>query len=223
MAKPVTVITWNTGAANRVTPSAGEQIAGYAINAVPTSGNFNWFMFWIGEWLTWLNSLFGSDGTYTPASGAHIVLAAGGTFKHGLRTLSLHPSLGNAENSSLAWSLMGSGVNGVNLTWQVPIPLEAGKRVIAVRWRVKDNATGPTKIYVAGGAGTDGGSATAFMGAPVLSAGTGATQTITLAPSVVGGDVLVAGTSYSITFSPDTTIPLDNLQAYVLQIDYDQP
>ncbi len=37
MAKPVTVITWNTGAANRVTPSAGEQIAGYAINAVPTN------------------------------------------------------------------------------------------------------------------------------------------------------------------------------------------
>ncbi len=223
MAKPVTVITWNTGAANRVTPSAGEQIAGYAINAVPTSGNFNWFLFWIGEWLTWLNSLFGSDGTYTPASGAHIVLAGTGKFKHGTRTLTLAPNMGSPETSSIVYSLMNGGVNGVDLQWQLAIPLEAGKRVTAIRCKVKDHATGPTKWSLLGMKSTNGAAVGSFTGAAVLSSGAGTTQTITLTPTTLGGEVLVAGNTYDVQFSPDTFIPSDNIQIYQTEIDYDQP
>lgn len=42
---------WNTGGANRVTPSGAKQALGWAASESPSSAFFNWFMFFTGEYI----------------------------------------------------------------------------------------------------------------------------------------------------------------------------
>ena len=64
MSKPSTIPTWNTGGANRSTPSGGKISTGWALNEQPASSYFNFLMNLYGVWLTWLDSvIIAGDGT----------------------------------------------------------------------------------------------------------------------------------------------------------------
>lgn len=62
--KPGTLPTWNTGGANRTTPSGGQQVAGFATGDQVPSGWLNWFLYWAFTWIQYL-----SDGAFTATSG----------------------------------------------------------------------------------------------------------------------------------------------------------
>ncbi len=63
MAKPSKIPTWatvedtdpTTGKLNRVEPSAGIKQTGFTYNEKPPRQYFNWLLWLIGEWLTWIN------------------------------------------------------------------------------------------------------------------------------------------------------------------------
>jgi hypothetical protein len=56
VAKPNKLLEWNSSGTNRVEPSAGLKSTGYPLEHEPTSGNFNWLLFQIDLWLTWLSN-----------------------------------------------------------------------------------------------------------------------------------------------------------------------
>lgn len=62
--KPATIPTWNTGGANRSTPSAGQQVAGFSTGDQVPSGWLNWFLYWAFAWVQYL-----SDGAFSATSG----------------------------------------------------------------------------------------------------------------------------------------------------------
>lgn len=65
--KPATVPTWNTGGANRTTPSGGQQVTGFATGDQVPSGWMNWFLYWAFAWIQYL-----SDGAFTSSTGVAI-------------------------------------------------------------------------------------------------------------------------------------------------------
>jgi hypothetical protein len=42
---------WNTGGANRVAPTTGKQALGWTLEEEPPSATFNWWMFYVGEYV----------------------------------------------------------------------------------------------------------------------------------------------------------------------------
>lgn len=68
--KPTPVVRprWNTGGANRVTPSSGKIALGWEANEAPSSSFFNWWKFEVGEIAAWV-----LDGSSAGAANAHIV------------------------------------------------------------------------------------------------------------------------------------------------------
>jgi hypothetical protein len=67
--------------------------------------------------------------------------------------------------------------------WRVPITF--GRRLVAIRAVVQDNATGPTKWNMQLGELIDTAGSVAMIGSSVLSTGAGTRQTIALAPNLI--------------------------------------
>ena len=65
---PAVVPEWNTGAANRSTPSGGKIVLGWEAEEAPSSSTFNWWMFTSGEILAWV-----LDGSSAGEEDAHLV------------------------------------------------------------------------------------------------------------------------------------------------------
>jgi hypothetical protein len=65
---PAVVPEWNTGAANRSTPSGGKIALGWEAEESPSSSTFNWWMFTSGEILAWV-----LDGSNAGEEDAHLV------------------------------------------------------------------------------------------------------------------------------------------------------
>jgi hypothetical protein len=154
----------------------------------------------------------------TAAANQHVTVSGNGLFKHGLVTLRLPALNGLPLNSSDTWTQDAGGVKGTPLfSWTIPITLPDGKRILNLRVRVKDNATGPTKLTFISTKAVDG-SETGFGGAAVVSAGTGAYQT--LIKSAVN-ETLAAGTNYYVNVFTSTGSALGSFAW--LEVDYDQP
>jgi hypothetical protein len=71
--------------------------------------------------------------------------------KHGLRTLVLPVSIGTTPQNGQNFTNLAAGSvvgSGGPLLWVMPIPLDVGKRILAVRARIVDS-TGPTTIRMA--------------------------------------------------------------------------
>jgi hypothetical protein len=137
--------------------------------------------------------------------------------RHGLITIRIPASLGTPQSNAVAWSFDAGGVAGTPFPqWTVPIPVVQGDRIVAVRARMQDSATGPTKLSLITTKSVDT-TETGFGGSAVLSAGTGAWQTLT--KSAVN-ETVVAGTSYYATLLLNTGTAACHLQWIEVDIDH---
>lgn len=214
MAKPTDLPTWNTGGSNRSEPDAGLKASGYPVDAVPTSGNWNWLFFTIYSWILWLNALFASDGSYTPASGAHVVLTGTSRVKHPTMTMTLGPNswIGLAGNT---WggSSNTSGTNGISLA--LDLPMIVGKHITAVRVSILDESgtTQTATLNKVGGVGTATQIATSSA-----SAGTGVAQTLSMTALDVD---IEAGFVYTVKVNRTTGSGTD-IYAGKVEVDFDE-
>ncbi len=214
MAKPTDLPAWNTGGANRSEPSSGLKASGYATNAVPTSGNWNWLFFTIYSWILWLNGLFASDGSYTPADGAHVVLTGASRVKHPTMTMTLGGNgwrglAGNADGGSSNTS----GVQGISLGYD--LPMIVGKHITEIRVSILDlsGTTQTVTLNKVGGVGT-----ATQLAASSASAGTGVAQTLSM--SALDVDI-EAGFCYTLKCNRTTGSGTD-IYAGKVEVDFDE-
>lgn len=173
---------------------------------------------------TTLGSTLGVTGLITATAGLtaaanqHVTVSGTGVFKHGTKTLSLP-----MQAQTIAGSPGPTGQNnlvafaGANTCMSAQIPLPVGARILAVRVRIQDSATGPTKAAIKLMSSVDSGAAVTIA-TSAQSAGSGAYQTLVLSGLT---QVLASLTSYWVAIGTATgtnTITLNNLE-----VDYDQP
>lgn len=119
--------------------------------------------------------------------------------------------------------VFGSGVTNWRFatfsagTYTVPIQLPNGSRIVAVRLRFQDNATGPTKLTVGLQSVVDGGAPTTIATSAV-SAGSGANQTLAATGIAT---VIASGTNYNAVAT--ITTGAANCTLYWFEVDYDRP
>ena len=63
--KPSTLPEWNTGGANRTTPSPTRKVLGWLLGERPAGSYFNFLFYWIFKWIEYLK-----DGAF---SGNHSI------------------------------------------------------------------------------------------------------------------------------------------------------
>lgn len=181
MAKPNTVVDF-AGDANYpagAEPEAGtptktdpaREAFGYRPNEHPTAQEFGWLFNLIGLWIQWLNALFGTDGSLTLDADAELRLSGRGQVTHGTRTKFISAYDGMPLVSTDTFDSSSGFINFVSTTsWVVPIDLDEGDRVLAVRALVRDSVTGPTtvRMFTSGfGAQAAGGNFTAVAATDV--------------------------------------------------------
>lgn len=153
----------------------------------------------------------------TAAVDQHITVSGTGLYKHGTRTISIAI---NAPRTGASPGFTGdsftlTGASPQSALFQIQgVPV--GARITAVRVRVKDSATGPTKMNVQLFPSTDG-VAGASIATSITSAGTGAAQTLPLTGLTT---TVVALTTYSIYVN--TTTGAANTTVVGIDVDYDQ-
>ena len=143
MPEPSTLPVWNTDATNRTTPSGGLQAAGYATNAIPTSGNLNWYKNLVYQWVNWFKTVVTADGGVTAVANQDITVSGTGDYVHGDRTISVHPvsfsqyaAGGLTSGGGQIWFVSsGSGILYVGL------PLKVGDRIKSVSVIHKGNSS----------------------------------------------------------------------------------
>jgi hypothetical protein len=106
--------------------------------------------------------------------------------KHGTLTLKIPGNCitpigpSNAPTEGSITSFAGAISSGTTLAGDVPIVLPVGKRITAIRVKIRDNVTGPTVSSARLFRGNDAGGSTGIGGGPTLSSGAGTVQTLTL-------------------------------------------
>lgn len=149
----------------------------------------------------------------TLAANSHVTVSGTGDFKHGTRTLQL-PVFGNTNGASV-WKV--ATIASSFTTWDVAIPLRNGDRILAVRLRMKDSVTGPTKLTIGLQSVVDG-TVSATIATSGQSAGSGAAQTIAVSGLTT---TIASGTNYQAHVN--TATGTDNCSIYWIEIDYDRP
>lgn len=216
-----------SGMPTKVEPPAGTQVKGFEPRRRPPAQYLNWLLHTIYLWLLWLDGLWGADGTLTLDADADVIVSGTGGFCHGLRTIKIPAIAGHFDTSAYAPTWFTTDSGGIEVTTssstferKIPIVLSAGKRILAVRFLVKDHATGPTTIAcdVIRYSSYDTNQGSIGSG-NVLSAGTGADQTLTL-PDV--SHTVLAGNTYiasALVISGSAT----PIYVYAVEVDYDRP
>lgn len=217
MAKPTDLPNWATDNINNVEPSAGKQADGWANGEDADSSWFNWWMNLVYMWIAWLDGLFDANSSLTLPSNSFVKVQGTGSYKHGTKTITLSPNSGiQRQAAGLAYSAFNAKVSGVNLEWCIPIPLPAGKRITAIRAKVKDHATGPQRITVALIRATNGASESVVASANTTGTA-GTLQTVALAPT----ETIVAGKVYEINYTTASGAG-QTLEFYEAEVDYDE-
>lgn len=119
-ARPTTVPVWNTGAANRVTPSGGLQASGYPLSATPVSGNLNWFKNLVYQWILYFKEL----------------------------PVNAYPSTG-FDGATAGWvpDTQGSYKTSTNAAgWLLPVNIPVGVDFASMRFRVRPNGAANTVL-----------------------------------------------------------------------------
>lgn len=151
------------------------------------------------------------------AADQNIELQGTGTLKYGTRTLSMDGSAFVPAPGATPTYAAGTGLSDTPLNAMAPLVLPVGVHVTEIRFYVKDNAAGPTKLEGAMSSGDHAGGSTPIASTPV-SAGTGAAQTL----SITGGDApIVAGHSYWLAIL--TSSGAGAASIYAVEVDYYQP
>ena len=135
-----------------------------------------------------------------------------GTYVHGTKTLLLGPQ-GFQPLSGTTAAYFLTATQGINIACSVPI--EAGKRITAVRAEIQDVAGTSMGITLTR---VDAYASGAVVGSSGSSSGAGTQQTI----SITGlTEVTVAGSSYVITASRSFGVGTD-LNVVRVEVDFDQ-
>lgn len=154
----------------------------------------------------------------------NVTVSGTGKFKHPTITDALSPWGAIAGNVNSPVIVMNAGAEVLQLTgsaagafFNLPLRLRVGANVSAIRARILDNVTGPTKVVVTFTEVVDG--VVAFHGSAGPSLGTAAWQTMTITPG--GGLIVVAGTAYHLRFALSNS----NSACFLnhVEVDYDQP
>jgi hypothetical protein len=134
---------------------------------------------------------------------------------HGTKTLQIPfaPPTASTGNTN---ALNDYGLTGANASLLIPIPLSQGNKILAVRARIKDSATGPTKIRITLRSETDG--VASIIGTPIISAGSGALQTIAQTGITT---VIAALSTYTIALDLQTGTTLSHI--YAVEVDFSRP
>ncbi len=143
MPKPSVIPRWANVAGSVATPSSGKMDVGFLPGEKPFVQYQNWLGLHAYNWFNWLNSMFNASDDLTPPTNQHVILSGTGLYKHGQRTLWIHPAAfqvtgGNGRYNNTGY--MEVAANAVAHGW---IPLETGKRIVSV-----------TVYYTPNGAGT---------------------------------------------------------------------
>lgn len=77
----------------------------------------------------------------------NVKVQGAGRYKHGTRTMHL-PAVAGKFTSGATYIINAGAIECTTAfpTLWIPFPLEGNKRITAVRWRVQDNSSGPTKF-----------------------------------------------------------------------------
>lgn len=170
----------------------------------------------------------------TAAVNQSLTVSGTGTLKHGTQTLSLHasnfvaiqPTTPDAGAMQLSFNGsfnargdLGGDVSSDPIQVIGPIPLIIGKRILAVRAYIADNATGPTTVTLTVRSESSIG-ATAVIGSAATSSGSGANQTLTVSGLTA---TVSSGLSYLMTVTSSSTTSGRGTFLFMVEIDYDHP
>lgn len=113
--KPATVPTWNTGGANRTTPSGGQQVTGFATGDQVPSGWMNWFLYWAFTWIQYL-----SDGVFSSSTSPGVtgVSTSASVLTAGVQGSNTNPSTAGVvglNTGDLSYGVYGT-VTGIGAT-----------------------------------------------------------------------------------------------------------
>jgi hypothetical protein len=87
----------------------------------------------------------GGDVTLAPGKSVHV--SGGGRYRHDTWTVRIPAFAGLPQSSTALWGFFSGGIVGAPLPlWCIPIVLPEGAHITAIRARVQDNASGPTKL-----------------------------------------------------------------------------
>jgi hypothetical protein len=160
----------------------------------------------------------------TAAANQHVTVSGTGTFKHGTVTLVIPPSMAVVQSGGTIVYGGGVGTTGASFTPSngivIPICLNVGDRISAIRSYVLDSSTGPTTIRaslisqaVASLTRTNLGNSNTSSGA---GAGAGG-QTLTLTATVT----IASQVAYYLIINAVSGTDTCNL--IVVEVDYDHP
>jgi hypothetical protein len=158
--KPTKVPLWNTGATNRVEPSAGKKILGWLLNERPPAQYLNWLLGYLGDWAQYLSDgalsgaftfastveitgLITALAGLTAAANQHITVSGTGRFKHGDMIKAISPYCFVA-NASANWTIgldAGYLLSTSGGTIVVPIPMVVGERIKSMTYARYGTAT----------------------------------------------------------------------------------
>lgn len=236
MAKPTTLPRWADVGGAIVVPASGKLDVGWVTAERPPAQYMNWWMNLVYQWTLYLNQFFSAAGTATDAihtsgvsnldglvtAGAGVTCAANqsmtvsgtGQYKHGTKTLILTPYNFGSPSGGVFSDI---SITGASLSVRAPIALTVGKRILAIRVTLTDNATGPTKLVVnllsnVYGVGTS------LVAASPVSAGTGVKQTLSINGLT---SVMTAGTA--LTLAIVTSLGSASCAVHAAEIDFDEP
>lgn len=184
----------NTG---KLATSRANALAGTAIN-LTTDG-------------TGTQTLLHQAGTTRPSD-----VTITGRYRHGTLTMRIPAMIGSPLQNGSTWTLDAGGVSGAPFPqWSVPVVLPTGKRITDIRGRLKDNATGPSKLTLTFTKSVD--AVETGFGVGVLSAGSGVYQTLAISGI---NEQIAAGTTYYATMAPTTGTAICHFQW--IEVDYDE-
>lgn len=136
--------------------------------------------------------------------------------KHGLRTKNLN-YVSQAVGASVFPGVATVGLTGGTTGAQIMIPLDVGERILALRVKVVDSATGPSRLQFGFASGTLGG-AVSTIATSAASAGNGTLQPLTLTGLTTTVAIGVAYWIY-VTYNSGAA----NCSFGNVEVDYDLP
>lgn len=226
MPKPTTLPRWNTDGTNRTAPSSGKMDTGFILNDKPTSGNFNWILYYIYSWLLWLDGLLTTNGGFTALANQDITVSGTGAFKHGDMVLQIAAADGQTDgvrtNTSNYWQFNAGGA-GIPDHWTMvgnggavyfPVQLKVGDRIKSVKWYIRDTSSHTMNMQLFGGP-----IGTTNVVVAQTSGGTGSNQTLTSSSVTT---TIAAGSFYSIEIKNNDTTGTDH-RIYGIEVTYDHP
>lgn len=135
--KPSTLPEWNTGGANRTTPSPTRKVLGWLLGERPAGSYFNFLFYWIFKWVEYLK-----EGAIVADVNNSITVSGTGRYKHGDDELPIQAGAFQVVAVASQWAA-GTVPEFDGTTWTfgtstasliASVPLPPGKRIKSINW-----------------------------------------------------------------------------------------